>query len=362
MSNREHGFSFEITDILDMLGVRYPSAQVFDIQCPFCDQKNSKHLHVLVREGVWNCIKCGSGGGMLDLLQFMRGTNESRKEALEEIEKYVSNGCKVKTPTTKPSALVKDNAQKAVDYSGMYKIASIEKRHAAYSVLLNYLDLKSEHERNLRERGLENVSEYRSAPNYTQTRRLTTKVDLSGVPGFYYHDGYWRFRMEKSGILIPVRDVEGRIQGLQVRRDNGAAQKYRWVSTGATRFASMKGTRSECFCHFIGDPNARRVYITEGPIKANVIHAYTGWTVVAVPGVSSLKNLVKMLKNLPNLTEARIVFDMDIVKKREVCKGAKKIRDLLERELNIKGVIYGWDREVKGLDDYLHMRYTKKRA
>ena len=55
---------------------------------------------------------------------------------------------------------------------------------------------------------------------------------LAGVPGFYRDDsGAWTFIHEKRGILIPVRDRYGRIQGLQLRRDNVEKRKFRWVSS-----------------------------------------------------------------------------------------------------------------------------------
>lgn len=44
---------------------------------------------------------------------------------------------------------------------------------------------------------------------------------LAGVPGFFRNEnGAWTFTHEKRGILIPVRDRFGRIQGLQICRDN----------------------------------------------------------------------------------------------------------------------------------------------
>ena len=54
---------------------------------------------------------------------------------------------------------------------------------------------------------------------------------LSGVPGFYRKDGNWSFACESRGILIPVRDSKGRIQGMQIRRDNATRRKFRWVSS-----------------------------------------------------------------------------------------------------------------------------------
>ena len=45
--------------------------------------------------------------------------------------------------------------------------------------------------------------------------------NLSGVPGFFRDsNNSWTFVQAQRGILVPVRDMEGHIQGLQIRRDN----------------------------------------------------------------------------------------------------------------------------------------------
>ena len=45
-------------------------------------------------------------------------------------------------------------------------------------------------------------------------RLLEESLYLAGVPGFYKEDGRWSMKFPGRGILIPVRDVKGRIQGL----------------------------------------------------------------------------------------------------------------------------------------------------
>ena len=54
---------------------------------------------------------------------------------------------------------------------------------------------------------------------------------LAGVPGFYKSQGQWTLKIPGRGILIPVRDVQGQIQGLQVRLDNVEKRKFRWLSS-----------------------------------------------------------------------------------------------------------------------------------
>ena len=92
---------------------------------------------------------------------------------------------------------------------------------------------------------------------------------LAGVPGFYRDDsGAWTFTHERRGILIPVRDRYGRIQGLQIRRDNVEKRKFRWVSSTEKK----DGCKAEGWTHLSG-PVRSMLVLTEGPMKADVINA-----------------------------------------------------------------------------------------
>ena len=57
------------------------------------------------------------------------------------------------------------------------------------------------------------------------------------------------------------------------------------------------GHGAEGWVHIAGQPS-EQVILTEGPLKADVIHYLTGITVIAVPGVNSLNHLEKALTDL----------------------------------------------------------------
>ena len=90
---------------------------------------------------------------------------------------------------------------------------------------------------NLLNRGLKDIDikrcGYKSTPAFGM-ERIANKLQaegwyLSGVPGFYRTErDTWTFVNECRGILIPVRDMQGKIQGLQMRRDNVKKRKFRW--------------------------------------------------------------------------------------------------------------------------------------
>lgn len=233
----------------------------------------------------------------------------------------------------------------------------IASRSDTYTGLLSKLTLASDHRQNLRNRGLsdEEIDRlgYRTTPvvgMQTIARQLQSSgYYLSGVPGFYRKDGKWSFACESRGILIPVRDSKGRIQGMQIRRDNATRRKFRWVSsTGRT-----DGCKAEGWVHIAGEPRAI-VLLTEGPMKADVIHYLTGQTVLAVAGVNALTQLELILPQLHEQGVERIMtaFDMDFMENPHVQGGYRTLVSLLS-DAGFRYGTYLWDPRYKGLDDYV---------
>lgn len=173
---------------------------------------------------------------------------------------------------------------------------------------------------------------------------------MAGVPGFYEtKEGRWSFVHTGRGILVPVRDRQGRIQGMQLRLDNVKKRKYRWISSTELK----SGCRAGGWIHVAGNP-ARRMLLTEGPMKADVIHALTGLAVIAVPGVNALTQLEKVLLELKEngLAEIMTAFDMDMASNPHVQKGYQNLLALADR-MGFKFGTYLWDGTYKGLDDYV---------
>lgn len=175
-------------------------------------------------------------------------------------------------------------------------------------------------------------------------------LHLAGVPGFYRDkSGAWTFIHEKRGILIPVRDRIGRIQGLQIRRDNVSRRKFRWVSSTEME----DGCRAEGWTHLAGALQSTML-LTEGPMKADVIHALTGMTVLAVPGVNSLTQLQMTLEDLRHegLLEIKTAFDMDFATNHHVQNGYNSLLQFLGN-MGFTFGTYLWDPRYRGLDDYI---------
>ena len=143
--------------------------------------------------------------------------------------------------------------------------------------------------------------------------------------------------------------MDGKIQGLQIRRDNVAKRKFRWVSSAEKK----DGCKAEGWTHLAGAVQSE-IILTEGPMKADIIHVLSGSTVLAVPGVNALNQLKLALLRLRGggLKEVKTAFDMDLLTNIHVQNGYSYLLRLLG-EMGFRYGTYLWDPRYKGLDDYI---------
>ena len=214
-------------------------------------------------------------------------------------------------------------------------LTDIDARHETYTALLSKLSLASDHRENLLSRGMTEEmiqrNGYKTMPvaGFSAIAKQLHEEGyyLAGVPGFYHDtDGSWTINKEKRGILVPARTPEGKIQGLQVRLDFIKKGKFRWL----TSIGKQDGCKAECWTHIAGEPTST-ILLTEGPMKADIIHHITGQTVIAVPGVNSLNHLKETLEYVQSkgTTKIMTVFDMDYLKNPHVKDGYFNLATLL---------------------------------
>ena len=163
-------FGFNIEQVANILGLERSAgvsvnASIYNVKCPEC---NKLKLNINVAKGVWNCPRCGIGGGTLSLyVRFGLGervyTKESGKKAMAEIKKQLGVGLN--------SEYKYNNSSTASDYIDDMTHLSDSQLDRVYSRMLKIpaLRLLSEHKENLLKRGLteeiiEN-NEYRSLPD-----------------------------------------------------------------------------------------------------------------------------------------------------------------------------------------------------
>ena len=93
------------------------------------------------------------------------------------------------------------------------------------------------------------------------------------------------------GIAIPVRDVKGQILGVQVRVDQPKFGKYLWLSS-ASQGGASPGTPIHVARPREDGRGSGRVWLTEGPLKADIASERLGEVVLALPGVNALRELL----------------------------------------------------------------------
>ena len=345
-----------MADIIPLLPLPAPpmGKSAYYVPCPHCDRRGRKkdnHLNINFSKDVFRCALCGWNGGIFDLYAHYTGT--PRENVRDELIRKLSRG---DTDSGK-----KQSARAATPMLPMITpspAADIEIRHTAYSALLSMLTLAQDHKLNLLGRGLSEdaiiKNGYKTTPmvggKVIAKQLLETGCRVEGVPGFYKDKtGAWTFTPSRRGILVPVRDIQGRIQGMQVRLDNEEKRKYRWVSSAGLD----GGCGAESWIHLAG-PLRERIILIEGPMKADIVHHLTGQTVLAVPGVNSLKHLECALVALIGLGVKRgmTAFDMDFLKNPHVQNGYAELVSLLGR-MDFKFGTYLWHPYYNGLDDYI---------
>lgn len=341
-------FSLTMQDILPLLPLDTTvRGRSIDLPCPACND-TKKHLNVNLEKNVFRCNRCGEHGGVLSL--YCLYYPQSMKSAFDEIQKQLRGVTIQRRKAVIPRKTVKKFMPQSL-------LADISVRNKTYRALLALLHLSCDHEKNLLRRGLscQMIEEnfYRTVPMAGQAmlcrKLLEQGCTLVGVPGFYQSkSGHWMFVSPGRGFLIPVLDMEGRVQGLTVRLDQTCKGKYRWVSS----YDYLSGVKAYGWIHVAGSLQ-KQIILTEGHLKGEIVHRLTGQTVIAVPGVNNLSEIKRLLPDLYQRGVRRIMtaYDMDFLRKEPVKHAYTQLCALLEQS----GFSYGayfWPPKYNGLDDY----------
>ena len=290
----------------------------------------------------------------------------SNSEAYSEIRDALMNGFSTENTVIHSAVQQKEPVSQA-------ERVSPQEIHKTYSALLSMLTLSPAHQKHLMEvRGLtsEQIGEFgfKSTPPPHLCRSLTEQLIkrgcmVEGVPGFYVNgNGKWtvKFHQRTSGILIPFRSIDRLICGLQIRLDRPiknendppekAGAKYLPLSSANKQMGVSSGN----MLHFIGDPCARVVYVTEGALKADICHALINRTFAATVGANNTALLDDLFQQLRQNGTKEIIEaeDMDKYRNEAVNKGASKVY-LLAKKHGLICRRLTWDPNCKGLDDWL---------
>jgi hypothetical protein len=247
------------------------------------------------------------------------------------------------------------------------RLADPDIRHKVYSALLNCLHLFGQHEAALKARGLKDglrAAGYRSLPKQGRAKAVRKLIEhgleeyFPNVPGLFVAEmegrRYWTIG-GLSGLIIPIRDVQGRIIALMVRPDEqGEGGKYRWLSSRLPRKGRngpSPGTPIHVpLCRSRADKTLVRV--TEGPLKADVATRLSGVLTVGLPSAGIWTRLPPLLQELGAET-VRIALDADASRNKAVGQALYELtRTILDRKYHVE--LEQWDEtKGKGIDDLL---------
>lgn len=243
--------------------------------------------------------------------------------------------------------------------------ACLDSIDEAYRALLAQLSLTQEHRASLERRGLDRTAitrgMYRTLPageRHAIGRRVSEHVSLEGVPGFFVHKNAWIVG-GAPGLLVPLRDLEGRIVALKIRRDDpGEGPRYLYFSS--TRHGGPSAV------HALHVPvsvpaEAPVLRITEGELKADVATHLSGVPTLSVPGVGSWRLALEAAKQR-KAERVQVAFDADWRTNANVCRATIALGLALKAAGYIASQLV-WDpNEGKGIDDHLTFLRTRRAA
>lgn len=406
-------FPFTIREVAYLLNlrIRHKNAVSLDADCPFCGEQKGK-LNINLKKNVFKCNRCGESGGMLALYGKVYGIDNQTackeiKDALGQNEQ--APAYKITKKEIKP---VLESQEPEIENA---PLAPDNLKNKTYTMLFSMLILSDTHKQNLLNRGFteEQIERngYKSTPVFGY-RKLTKRLMeagciVKGVPGFYQEEkGEWsiHFSNKSSGFMIPIRNLEGLIVGVQIRLDRPYdSRKYMWLSSVNYHMGASSGSPT----HLAGNPGERTVYITEGPLKGDLAYALSGRTFGCLPGANQYANLPIFLQQMKALGSRFVyeAYDMDkllklvcrgdynekciqcenykknwkaqsipcekkLIKRKNIQRGCSKLAEI-SRSLQLEGKSLTWDTDadgdwaehVKGVDDYLiDLQRTKEES
>lgn len=320
---------FTIADVADLLSIQRlegGTGDEFGVVCPFCRDTRGKCNFCIMKDGevknVYHCYACGAAGNMLTLyveLTGLYGANRYKDAYWQIKEKLDTGDRRIRLCRQRRAERVKKKETAREDLK-----ADTAHMDAVYREMLSMLKLKERHRSDLRRRGLSEGEiasmvkfGYRST-DHTDSLRIARKLlaqgfCLKGIPGFFINrQGDWEaaFYPSNEGYLCPVRTVDGKITGFQIRLDRPyKKRKYAWFTSSGLE----GGTSSKSPASLSGIMTGGVVRVTEGVLKAEIACQCSGQAYIGNPGVSNYKGVRQILCELKaqGLQTVWECYDMD---------------------------------------------------
>ena len=260
----------------------------------WCARSSDRSMHICRRKNNGDCkTKIDSAGAEYWLYTTKGSTDEPYRHRSHEKISFTNGSQSLQRPP--PSIL-----------------------NRAYSSLLNRLILFPGHKEDLKRRGLSDFEiEARGYKSLFPNQRTETANSLADeltpdvfrtIPGFYVRNGSGFGIAGAPGLLIPCRDLNGRLVALKVRSASPGPNRYTYLSS-----KSFGGSSPGAPIHVPisnDEINSDILRLTEGELKADIATALSTTLTISVPGVNAWRNLIPVVQEI-NPKKVFIAFDMD---------------------------------------------------
>lgn len=340
--------------IEDIINLRLEQYGYDKYLCPFHNDHTPNNFKLNKIKNTFTCYACGEhGNGISFIMEYdnldfpdavIRISLELGLITADSVKDIEMN--QIKEYSKKHEIKKKEKHEKA-DAETLDKIYRIFMKG---NTLIGKQKLSEEHLRKLKEErklSLIDIDQtgYFTFPKGTIMRSFLKTLIKEGIdvdvlktiPGFYYdikNETYTFSRLKcTTGIGIPIVDVNKKIVGIQIRKDDDG--RYQWFSSSFTdnpkvkNFINGTGPGTPLSVFYPNEIKCRTIFITEGHFKAKKICEEFGAISISVQGVNNWREIpetIKVLKTVyPYLNYIMIAFDADMCRKESVLQPALKM-------------------------------------
>jgi len=308
--------------------------------CPICQHTDWCELR---SDGAIHCMRVESpipslrGGGWWHNFPDQGSPEHARAGA------YKANNTDLTPAEPPPAVPAATAAERDKVYQSLLAICPLHTDH------MRYLRAEGFHEPELRWYG--SLDSKRALIGRELQRKYANGL-LAAVPGFYIRADGQLAISAPDGLLVAVRDEEGRIIGMQVRvAERDGSKKYLWLSS-----ASKAGPASGAPAAIAG-PASAMVWVTEGAKKAHSAALALDCRVIGLPGHATQKEGLEALRRLADAGALCVVVALDEDSNPATAAAVDRSRRQLCRaglSMGLAVRVARWDGDVaKGLDDLL---------
>lgn len=350
--------------------------------CPFHRDTKLGSFIVTPDRGIWKCFSCGddyAGNGVkfVSLYKHITYLDAAFDTALEfdlisndEHRKY----SKKRYDEDYVRKLEKRYSDKKKNMQ-MPKKANPVIIHNVYQCLKDCCTLSPEHRKALiteRKLSTERIEkDYFSCPtNWRQKEAIINKIKekypvyhddiLKTVPGFFYDKKHQKLTFTGyKGLCILIRNAEGQIEAIQIRKDTikEGDSRYIWFSS-TFAYYNTEDYDGGCGC---GSPKdvcypqhqgKHTLCITEGRFKSEKL-TESGNISISVQGVASWQGIDDTIGRIRDIHNVFLFFDADILGKHVLFVQSEKMAEKIKERFPSLHLRYAfWSKKYgKGIDD-----------